>query len=120
QASVRDVGEEAGLTAQAVGDVHRRLRNKGWLRLVRGARNGEANVWTLLIPSSAAPAGMQPRRHSDLPGGGRESVTVIAPAPGSDAFRWRGLGQIGLGKSAQRVWQVLGEDPLKADELAAV
>jgi hypothetical protein len=120
QASIRDIGEEAGLTAPAVSDVHRRLRSKGWLRLVRGARHDEANIWTLQIPTLAAPAEVQPRPHSDLPGGCEESVNVIAPAPGADAFRWRGLGQVGLGKCAERVWQVLGERPLKPDELVAV
>jgi len=120
QASVRDVGEDAGLTAQAVGRVQRRLRSKGWLRLVLGARDGAANVWTLRIPALAAPAGVQSRRHSNLPGGCEESVNAIAPAPGSDAFRWQGLGRIGLGKSAQRVWQVLGEEAQKPDELSTV
>jgi DNA-binding transcriptional ArsR family regulator len=113
-AGVRDVAQYAGLGRATVSRANRRLRESGWLRLVKGRADrwdGRAFEWELCIPETCDAIGtlISPT------GGCVESVPVTS----SDIWRWKGRGDGGgLGKTAYRVWSACRLSPLTTAELA--
>jgi transposase len=133
-ADVRTIADLAGVTAPTVARAQKRLRDRGWLRLTRGSKHGRAHVWRLKLPRglgcntptsdsvspvsnhAALPAavlppsgGVRETAAGSSTAGERESVASSSndQGQGSDAFRWRGRGNVGLGKATERVWRAL-------------
>lgn len=107
-ASVRQVGEMAGVSIAAVSRSHRRLRRKGWVRRRARGRDGTASTWKLHLPESATQ--MEQSAHTVVQG--KECSTFVALD--HDVWRWGGLG-----KTKMFVYAELSTEPIPAKEIAA-
>jgi hypothetical protein len=86
-ASVRELGERAGVAAISASRANSDLERDSWIRLVADAALGMPQQWSIVPRPDDTTVTF--RSH-----GGRESVCNddVAP-PGHDAFRWRSLGK---------------------------
>lgn len=107
-ASVRDVGEQAGVGSATAGRSLRRLTANGWLRRVVQGGGVSASMYRLTVPTEGKKLG-----RSACLSGTTQSVPPVSPA--LDAWRWGG----GLGKSAHRAYTVLGYEPQTTTALAS-
>ena len=101
-ASVRDVADLAEMHITTVSRAHRRLIRSGWLRRITPRYPHSADRWRLCIPMQICNTLTSPM------GGVRKSV---ADVHAGDVWRWRGLGKI-----AERLWELLADriGPTKA------
>jgi hypothetical protein len=148
-ADVRTLAVGAGMSIGTVSKGNRRLRDAGWLRLVKGSRwwAGEATVWRLQIPRRAVPDGNTPITHpqpaaasamdQSITGGNiptnaggdagecfreERQAAMVAEATGHSADQGADVWRHGaLGKASFSVWQHLHpHNSQTANDLAKV
>lgn len=111
-ASDRQLAELVGQTRKAVGHALERLAADGWMKQLAKGRGTRASSYGLRLERADSEGRNDPTRTS--PAGRRLSgVDTAVPLP--EVFR----PPDGLGQTAHRVWQLLGEEPQPARWLAA-
>ena len=118
-ASVRQVGEMAGLGRETVSRSLKRLEARGLIRQTFAGEGRHPARWNLM-PNLRSMSDNQPHTTSRSTSDNQPHTVadVMGPeCPGgfaADLWRW----SLGLGKSKFQVWRLLGPEPTKATNLA--